>query len=151
MNLFSAFQISGSALTAEKLRMDVIAGNLANMHTTRTAGGGPYRRRTVVFAEQLAAWRGRSDAPFRPSRGLQAGFGGGGVRVDRIYADHRQPQLIFDPDHPDAGADGYVRYPNVELVKEMTDMITALRAYEANTTAVNTAKSLYLKSLEIGR
>lgn len=151
MQLFSAFQISGSALTAEKLRLDVIAGNLANMHTTRTLAGGPYRRRSVAFAEHLAAWRNRGAAPFTPSRGAAAAFSGRGVRVDRIYADRSEPQLIFDPDHPDAGEDGYVRYPNVELVKEMTDMITALRSYEANTTAVNTAKSLYLKSLEIGR
>ncbi|MEW5785221.1 MAG: flagellar basal body rod protein FlgC [Bacillota bacterium] len=142
MNLFTSFQISGSALTAEKLRLDVIAGNIANMSTTRTAAGGPYRRRTVAFAEDLAASRGRNDS---------VSFHGRGVRVDRIYADHRPPQLVFDPDHPDAGEDGYVRYPNIELAKEMTDMITALRSYEANTTAVNTAKSLYLKALEIGR
>jgi flagellar basal-body rod protein FlgC len=146
VTLFSAFQISGSALTAEKLRMDVIAGNLANMHSTRSPEGGPYRRRTVVFAEQLADWRQRVNPT-----GTPAGFNGAGVRVERIYADWREPQLVFDPDHPDAWADGYVRYPNVDLAKEMTAMITVLRSYEANTTAVNTAKSLYLKALEIGR
>lgn len=143
MGLFSTFQISGSGLTAEKLRLDVIAGNLANQHTTRTAGGGPYRRRTVVFTEELA--------------GKKAGPGGGqiftghGVRVQQIYADPNPPQLAFDPGHPDADEQGYVQYPNVELSKEITDMITAVRSYEANTTVINTAKSLYLKALEIGR
>ena len=145
MSLFNSFQISGSALTAEKLRLDVIAGNLANMQTTRTPAGGPYRRRTVVFAEALAV-QGARGANHRG-----AVFTGQGVRVDRIYADQGEPQLVYDPDHPDAGDDGYVRYPNIELAREMTDMITALRSYEANSTAVNTAKSLYLKALEIGR
>ena len=143
MGLFSTFHISGSGLTAEKLRLDIIAGNLANQHTTRTAGGGPYRRRTVVFAEELV--------------GEKAGPGGGqifpgrGVRVQQIYADPNPPQLVFNPEHPDADEQGYVRYPNVELSKEITDMITSVRSYEANTTVINTAKSLYLKALEIGR
>ncbi|NMA92259.1 MAG: flagellar basal body rod protein FlgC [Firmicutes bacterium] len=143
MTLFSTFQISGSGLAAEKLRLDVIASNLANQHTTRTAEGGPYRRRTVVFAEELA--------------GKKAGVGGRGpypgkgVRVQQIYADPNPPQQVFDPDHPDADEQGYVQYPNVELSKEITDMITALRSYEANSTVINTAKSLYLKALEIGR
>jgi flagellar basal-body rod protein FlgC len=146
MSLFNSFQISGSALTAEKLRLDVIAGNLANMQTTRTAAGGPYRRRTVVFAEALAAQGVRGAGP-----NGAAAFTGRGVRVEQVYADQSEPQLVYDPDHPDAGEDGYVRYPNIELAREMTDMITALRSYEANSTAVNTAKSLYLKALEIGR
>ncbi|NLY39463.1 MAG: flagellar basal body rod protein FlgC [Firmicutes bacterium] len=145
MSLFTAFEISGSALTAEKLRLEVIAGNLANMQTTRTPEGGPYRRRTVVFAEALAAQRTRG------ANQKGGAFPGRGVRVERIYADRGEPQLVYDPEHPDAGADGYVRYPNIELAREMTDMITALRSYEANATAVNTAKSLYLKALEIGR
>ena len=102
--------------------------------TAMDAGGRPRR----VFAAAVAT-------------GAGAVFGGRGVRVARIYADHRDPQLVYDPEHPDAGEDGFVSYPNIELAKEMTDMITALRSYEANTTAVNTAKSLYLKALEIGR
>ncbi|HOB28482.1 MAG TPA: flagellar basal body rod protein FlgC [Bacillota bacterium] len=147
MSLFSTFHISASGLTAEKLRLDVIAGNLANQHSTRTAGGGPYRRRTVIFAEELA---GRRAAPgISPGRGVP--FSGRGVRVDQIYADPHPPQLVYEPGHPDADAEGYVQYPNVELSKEITDMITAVRSYEANTTVINTAKSLYLKALEIGR
>lgn len=145
MSLFSTFQISASGLTAEKLRLDVIAGNLANQHTTRTAEGGPYRRRTVIFAEALDGMRRG------PVAGRIAGFSGGGVKVDQIYADPHSPQLVYEPEHPDADESGHVRYPNVELTKEITDMITALRSYEANTTVINTAKSLYLKALEIGR
>ncbi len=143
MSLFSTFHISGSGLTAEKLRLDVIAGNLANQHTTCTAEGGPYQRRTVVFAEELSAERTGSE-------GRQS-FPGIGVRVQQIYADPNPPQLVFEPGHPDADEEGYVQYPNVELSKEITDMITAVRSYEANVTVINTAKSLYLKALEIGR
>ncbi len=142
MSLFSTFYISGSGLTAEKLRLDLIAGNLANQHSTRTAEGGPYRRRTAIFAEELA---GRKGAPGGVA------FSGSGVKVNQIYADPHPPQLVYEPEHPDADERGYVRYPNVELSKEITDMITALRSYEANTTVINTAKSLYLKALEIGR
>lgn len=145
MSLFSTFHISASGLTAEKLRLDVIAGNLANQHSTRTAGGGPYQRRTVIFAEELA---GKKAAP---GAGHSRPFSGLGVRVDRIYADPNPPQLVYEPGHPDADERGYVQYPNVELSKEITDMITAMRSYEANTTVINTAKGLYLKALEIGR
>lgn len=148
MSLFSAFQISGSALTAEKLRLDLIAGNLANMNSTRTAAGGPYRRRTAVFAEELAGLR--MPALFSPRQG-EVNFAGKGVRVETVLADHRPPQRVYDPEHPDAGPDGYVLYPNIELVKEITDMLTALRSYEANTTVLNAAKSMYLKAMEIGR
>ena len=153
MSMFPEFRISGSALTAEKTRLDVIAGNLANMNTTRSVEGGPYQRRTVVFAEDLAESRSRRmiSRPFIPSELAGNAGRGQGVRVDRILADHRPPMMVFDPEHPDAQEDGYVLYPNVELAKEMTDMITAQRSYEANTTAIQTAKSLYMKALEIGR
>lgn len=145
MGLFSSFHISASGLAAEKLRLDVIAGNVANQHSTRTAEGGPYRRRTVIFAEELA---GKKTAP---NIGRSISFPGLGVKVDHIYADPHPPQLVYEPDHPDADESGYVQYPNVELSKEITDMITAMRSYEANTTVINTAKGLYLKALEIGR
>ena len=141
MELFRSFHISGSALTAEKLRVDTVAGNLANMETTRTLDGGPYRRKTVVFAERLALARG----------GMPPVMRGSGVNVAAVVEDPNPPRLEYDPEHPDANDDGYVAYPNIDLAKEMTDLITASRSYEANTTAVNTAKSLYLKALEIGR
>ena len=141
MELFRSFQISGSALTAEKLRIDIVAGNLANIQTTRTAAGGPYRRKTVVFSTRLA----------RAAKRVPPAFRGRGVRVAALVEDPNPPRQEYDPEHPDADAQGFVAYPNIDLAKEMTDLITASRAYEANTTAVNTAKSLYLKALEIGR
>ncbi len=154
MSMFPDFRISGSALTAEKFRLDIIAGNVANMNTTRTEEGGPYRRRTVAFAEDLAEVRSRRiiDRPFEMSERIPTSpYNGLGVRVDRVFADHRPPMMVYDPDHADAHEDGYVRYPNVELAKEITDMITAHRSYDANVTAIQTAKSLYTKALEIGR
>ncbi len=142
MELFRSFQISGSALSAEKLRIDVVASNLANMQTTRTAAGGPYRRRTVIFNTELDR---------AVSKGMPPAFGGRGVRVAALIEDPNPPRREYEPDHPDADAQGFVAYPNIDLAKEMTDLITASRSYEANTTVVNTAKSLYLKALEIGR
>ena len=138
MELFRSFHISGSALTAEKLRIDVIAGNLANMQTTRTAAGGPYRRRTVVFEERMAQVQ-------RSSR-----FRGEGVRVAAIVEDPNPPRLEHDPEHPDANEEGFVAYPNIDLAKEMTELITASAPMKP-ALAINTAKSLYLKALEIGR
>lgn len=140
MELFRSFQISGSALTAEKLRIDTVAGNLANLQTTRTAAGGPYRRKTVIFAERL-----------NQARTLPPTYRGYGVRVARVVEDPNPPRLEYDPEHPDANEEGFVAYANIDMAKEMTDLITASRSYEANTTAVNTAKSIYLKALEIGR
>jgi len=140
MELFRSFNISASALTAEKLRVDTVASNLANMQTTRTAAGGPYKRKTVVFSERLDQVRQM------PPR-----FRGQGVRVSAVVDDPNPPRQEYDQEHPDANEAGFVSYPNIELAKEMTDLITASRSYEANTTAINTAKSLYLKTLEIGR
>lgn len=140
MGMFSSFNISGSALSAEKLRLDTVSSNLANMETTRTPEGGPYRRKTVVFAERLSGLLGA------PSTGA-----GRGVSVAGIIDDPNPPRLEHDPGHPDADEEGYVEYPNIDLAKEMTDLITSSRSYEASSTAINTAKSLYLKALEIGR
>ena len=153
MSIFSSMDVIASGLHAERTRMDVTSSNLANAHTTRTEEGGPYKRRTVAFAEELAESRNRRliVQPFVPSHKASGAYRGQGVRVDRILADHRDPMMVYDPEHPDAREDGYVLYPNVELAKEMTDMITAQRSYEANVTAVQTAKSLYSKALEIGR
>lgn len=140
MEIFRSFQISGSALMAEKLRVDTVASNLANIQTTRTAAGGPYRRKTVVFAEKLSRLQ---DAP--------PVYRGRGVKVALVVEDPHPPRLEFDPEHPDANEEGFVAYPNIDMAKEMTDLVTASRSYEANSTAINTAKSLYLKALEIGR
>ena len=164
MGMFSAFNISGSGLTAEKLRLDLISGNLSNMNTTRTPHGGPYQRRTAVFAEQLNRAQQENTVGPRGGNGATVGaaeVGGGengelpspgaGVHVHHIHLDDAEPRMVYDPDHPDADEDGYVAYPNVEVAKEMTDMITAQRSYESNATSLNTAKEMYMKALEIGQ
>lgn len=145
MSVFKAFQISASGLTAERLRMDTIANNLANANTTRTDEGGPYQRQVPVFAPLLDEKMGGSKSP------LQRGTTGKGVRVVGVISDPSPPRLVFDPQHPDANAEGYVEMPNIHVVKEMVDLITATRAYEANIAALNSAKSMAQRALEIGR
>ncbi|HEY66047.1 MAG TPA: flagellar basal body rod protein FlgC [Caldilineae bacterium] len=146
MGVFTALRISASALTAERLRMDVIANNIANQQTTRTPEGGPYRRRVVVFAPvQPAKPVGHAK---EINRGMPAQLG---VRVAAILEDRRPGVKVYDPDHPDADPDGYVTYPNVDIVSEMVNMMAAARAYEANLIAAQTTKSMALKALEIGR
>ncbi|HHX94554.1 MAG TPA: flagellar basal body rod protein FlgC [Clostridia bacterium] len=137
MELIPGFAISGSALSAQKLRLDLIANNIANINSTRTQEGGPYKRLMPVFEERL--------------REAAAGeFKGYGVKVSKIVKDSSPPRLEYNPEHPDANAEGFVEMPNINIVNEMVDMITATRAYEANVTAFNTAKSMALKALEIG-
>ncbi len=134
MGFFDSMNISSSALTAERFRMDVIAENIANMNTTRTADGGPYRRRVTVFEQIL----NESDK-------------GMGVRVSEVAEDSSPFKLIYDPEHPDANENGYVEMPNVDTVTEMVDMISASRAYEANVTALNSFKNMAMRALEIGK
>lgn len=143
MSFLSSMDISASALTAERTRMDVVAENLANINTTRTAEGGPYRRRYVVFEQ-------KADPSFNEyltdALGRRAGSG---VRVSEIGEDQSPFKLDYEPGHPDANADGYVEMPNVDLAREMVDMISATRSYEANVTAANATKNMALKALEI--
>ena len=136
--------ISASALTATRLRMDVITENMANANTTRTANEDPYRRKFVVFQERS---RDGNFASFFNRAQKSAG----GVRVLEIGEDMSEFKLDYNPSHPDADEDGYVRMPNVEVVQEMTDMMSAFRAYEANITALNTLKDMAVKTLELGR
>jgi flagellar basal-body rod protein FlgC len=142
--------ISASALTAERFRMDVIAENMANIQTTRTGNEGPYRRRYVIFQERERTQdfsRIFNHTHFkRASR-----FAGGGVRIIGVGEDTAPFKLEYNPTHPDADADGYLQLPNVEVVQEMTDMMAAYRTYEANITALNTFKDMAMKTLEIGR
>lgn len=140
----NSIDISGSALTAQRLRMDVISQNIANASTTRTAAGEPYRRRVAVFAE-------RGGTPFQSYLEDATEASGGGVVVSSIATDMSNFKSEYDPDHPDADADGYVQYPNVDEVTELVDMMAATRAYEANITALNATKNMALKALEIGR
>ncbi len=152
MNLFAAMDISASALTAERLRMDIISNNLANVNTTRTENGGPYRRQIPVFTPREADAR-HPFRPVRPSARLHRSSvsSGMGVRVSAIIEDPSPPQLRYDPGHPDADENGMVAMPNVHPVHEMVDLISASRAYEANVTAINAFKSMAMKALEIGR
>lgn len=142
--MFGAINAAASGLTAERLRMDVISNNIANVNTTRTAEGGAYRRQMVTFAPR------ESETAFSKvlSEHLDTGSG---VRVVGISKDNTPTRKMYDPAHPDANKEGYVEMPNVNVVTEMVDMITATRAYEANVTVLNTAKSMALKALEIGK
>jgi flagellar basal-body rod protein FlgC len=146
VSFLNSINISASGLTAEKLRMDVISRNIANVNTTRTADGTPYRRQVVVFQEGEAQMS-FSDYLSAASRSLI----GSGVKVTGIKEDSTPFKSVYDPGHPDADEKGYVRMPNVDVMTEMVNMISASRAYEANVTAINSAKSMALKALEIGR
>lgn len=147
MGLMQSLRTSTSALMAQRVRMDLIANNVANMNTTRTADGGPYRRQAVTFREQ-----GRA-VPFRDFLGhaTGAGNGKGGVEVGGITVDAAPPRRVHDPSHPDADTDGYVLLPNIDVVTEMTDLIGANRAYDASVTVLNATKALALSALRIGR
>ncbi|HHW15643.1 MAG TPA: flagellar basal body rod protein FlgC [Firmicutes bacterium] len=142
MGLFGPLEVSASALTAERLRLDVIANNLANANTTRTPEGGPYRRQVVVFAPRTDEGSGWPLA----DRGA-----GGGVRVVGIMPDSAPLRRVYNPGHPDADAEGYVTMPNVDPVVEMVDLIAATRAYEANVTVITETKNMALRALELLR
>jgi flagellar basal-body rod protein FlgC len=149
MRIFRSIDIAGSGLTANRLWMDTISGNLANVNTTRTPGGGPYVRRVPVFQERLMEVTGERDD--RLAKGWFGFHSASGVRVVDIGTDATPPRLAYQPDHPDANAEGYVAYPNVNVVREMADMMVASRAYEANLTVVETAKSVWSGALDIMR
>jgi flagellar basal-body rod protein FlgC len=147
MGFLNSLDIGASALTAQRLRMDIISQNIANAETTRTENGGPYRRKVVVFEERAA------DGSFSDylNKSGQEKLTGRGVRVARIVEDPSAFKKVYDPGNPDANAEGYVEMPNVDTITEMVNMISANRAYEANITAMNTTKSMALKTLEIGK
>ena len=149
MGLFDAINIAGSGLSAERLRMDVTAENLANAQTTRGTNGGPYRRKEVVLSQAGPGTSGGF------STALAGAVNGGnrpsGVQVAGITEDPTPNRRVHDPSHPDADADGYVSLPNVNPVTEMVDLISASRAYEANVTALQTAKAMFAKTFELLR
>jgi flagellar basal-body rod protein FlgC len=149
MGLFDAIDVSGSGLSAERLRMDVTAENLANAQTTRGANGQPYKRKEVVFQEVGSS--SGFGAALAGAMGSQQGAAPGGVQAAGIVEDSSPGKLVYDPGHPDANAQGYVRMPNVESVTEMTDLITASRSYEANVTAMQAAKQMFTKTLDLLR
>lgn len=147
MSLFSSFDINASGMTAERYRMDIISQNVANAQTTRTADGTPYRRKVVTFAQK------EDQTSF--SRVLNKewdNYSGKGVKVDGVYDDTvTEMTKVYDPAHPDADGDGYVWYPNVNIITEMTNMIDASRAYEANATAFTASKAMAMKGLEMSQ
>ncbi|ADZ84168.1 flagellar basal body rod protein FlgC [Cellulosilyticum lentocellum] len=145
MGFFDSMDIAASGLTAQRLRLDIISQNMANVNTTRTAEGGPYKRKTVIF-EQM-----QNENSFSSILNKKKQSGVNGVRVARIVEDESQGALVYNPTHPDANAQGYVEMPNVNTVDEMVNMISASRSYEANVTSFNTMKSMFAKALEIGK
>lgn len=149
MSMFSAFNISATGLTAQRYRMDIISQNVANASTTRTADGTPYRRQLVAFMEKPGQ---TSFSHVLGKAAYRHGYSGNGVKVRGVYEDHNtEMNMVYDPSHPDADENGYVTYPNVNIITEMTNMIDASRAYEANSTAFNASKSMALQGLEIGK
>ncbi len=144
MNLFGMLELSGSALGAERQRAEVVAANMANAQTTRTPAGGPYRRQMVVFQSRprsrfaLALNRLRPEDP-------------SAVRIAAVINDARPPVMRFEPGHPDANAQGYVAYPQVDPIEEMTDLLSAVRAYELNASAVQATKNMIQQSLDLLR
>lgn len=146
MSLFKSMDISASGLAAQRVRMNILSSNLANAQTTRGGpDGGAYRRKDVVFS---ATPTGNDfESMLDPNFGTKLSK----VKVNSIHVDERAPRRVFDPTHPDAKKDGYVDMPNIEVMTEMVNMIAATRAYEANTNAINNAKQMAVKALEIGR
>jgi len=145
MNVFDALQVSSSGLSAQRLRLNLIAENIANVNTTSTYRGGPYVRQEPVFAamKKPKSFKDLLDIRFRPQNAE--------VSVINVVEDLRPPIIKYMPGHPDADGDGLVRLPNVNIFEEMVNMISAQRSYEANVTTVNAAKSMALKALEIGK
>lgn len=165
MDMFSGLSISASGLRAQRLRQNIISSNLANAETTRTKDGGPYKRQFVILREnpadpekrfvfgpdKMQGFTTKENHIAIPAPGLPMGKDrvGSGVEVAAIEQDQSPAKLVYDPTHPDANAQGYVALPNVNVVQEMTDMITATRSYEASVTAMNSTKAMLMKALEI--
>lgn len=148
MSMFSSFDINASGLTAQRYRMDVISENVANANTTRTEDGTPYRRKVVVFEEK------GTQTPFHKVLGniTASKYSGQGVKVANLTHDYEnEMKMVYDPAHPDADENGYVTYPNVNIVTEMTDLIDASRAYEANATAFNASKSIASQGIQLAQ
>lgn len=151
MAFLSAMSVVGSGLTAQQLRLDIISENVTNMQTTRTENGEPYRRKMVVFEEQSGRESFQAALARAAGRELTPNSNEGGVRVTGIVEDTSDFKQIYDPTHPDADANGYVRLPNVDLVKETVDAMAAQQAYTANVTVFNAIKGMATSALEIGK
>jgi flagellar basal-body rod protein FlgC len=145
MNFFDSMQTSASGLAAQRLKMNLVASNLANTNTTRTEQGGPYQRKEAVLAA------GPVQSAFGEMLMAELGSSPTEVKVVGVISDQRDPIMKYNPLHPDANAQGYVSMPNINMMEEMVEMMTASRSYEANVTAITTSKNMVLKALEIGR
>src|SRR5438132_7332242 len=145
MDMMAGLQVSFSALNAQRTRMNVIAWNLATAQSTRTPEGGPYKRQEVIFAAQP------QHSMFAGMFNAQLQDGVNAVQVLNVVSDPTGTRLEYEPGHPDANEQGYVAYPNVNVMREMVDLISATRAYEANVTAINSSKDMALRALQIGR
>ncbi|MCB2214697.1 MAG: flagellar basal body rod protein FlgC [Desulfobulbaceae bacterium] len=143
MDIFTTFAISSSALKAQKIRLDTVSSNLANAETTSTPEGGPYKKKSVYFQSTPTSFDKHFDSALRGSAQ--------GVAVTKIIEDPDPPRKVYNPSHPDAAEDGYVDMPNVDVLKEMVDMMSATRSYQANVTTIQSAKRMAQKALEIGR
>lgn len=144
MSIFNSINVSATALTAEKTRIDIITKNMANVNTTRSTGGMPYRRQMAVFEENKPSFSDYLDKHTNKVEGK-------GVKISKIVEDESSFRLVYEPGHPDADENGYVEMPNVNTIKEMVDLISAQRSYDANITVMNASKSMLMKALEIGR
>ena len=147
MSVFTSFDINASGLTAQRYRMDIISENVANANTTRTEDGTPYVRKVVTFEEK------DGQTPFSRVMNHELDrYSGKGVKVSGVYEDKvTEMNMVYDPSHPDADENGYVTYPNVNIITEMTNLIDSSRSYEANSTAFNATKSMAMKGLQLGQ
>jgi flagellar basal-body rod protein FlgC len=143
MDILTTFRISASALKANTIRLNTISSNLANIETTSTPEGGPYKKKSVYFESKPVSFQEQLDSTMKDS--VQ------GVEVTKIIEDPDPPRKVYNPSHPDAAADGYVEMPNIDVLEETVDMMSATRAYQANVTTIKSAKRMALKALEIGR
>jgi len=145
MDFSTALRVSASGMAAQRMRMNTISSNIANINTTRTPEGGPYRRKDVVF-EAMPDQRNFGEmVTVKPDEQVQR------VQVTDVLSDRKAPLMKYEPDNPDANEEGYVAYPNINLMEEMANMIQASRSYEANVSAVQASKDMAMSALEIGR
>ena len=152
MSIFHSMNTTASALTAQRLRMDIVSSNMANADTTRAklvdGEWVPYRRKTVVMEPKESQFSSLLQVAMNTSRDQEVGSG---VKVTNIVEDETPFELVYDPEHPDANEEGYVQMPNVDPLREMVDLMSATRSYEANVTVLNASKNMLMKALEIGK
>ncbi len=143
MDILTTFKVGASALKANSIRLNTISSNLANVETTSTPEGGPYKKKSVYFETKPVSFQEQLSSSLKNTAQ--------GVEVTKILEDQEPPRKVYNPSHPDAAADGYVEMPNINILEEMVDMMSATRSYQANVTTIKSAKRMALKALEIGR